>query len=271
MNLRLLLLMFCAQLPVGGAHVQRATMASRFVIYDGTAYLHKPDLALFGVMPITVIYSGSLWKSMKAPIEIPDANTIHALALRARKSTGIAVMDIECWPVLGDPAAVARGIHNYEGTLRLFKQASPTLRIGYYGVAPTWNYWIAIGAHDTAGYKLWQAENDRVAPVAAIADVLFPAIYTFYKDRDGWRKYAIANIKEAHRIAPGKPVYVFLLPQFDEAGKAPDYLPREYWRMELETAREYANGVVIWGGSGQTWEDRAPWWLETQAFLRGAK
>jgi hypothetical protein len=38
--------------------------------------------------------------------------------------------------------------------------------------------------------------------------------------------------------------------------------------MELETARQSADGIVIWGGFQQTWDNDAPWWLETQKFLK---
>ena len=80
----------------------------------------------------------------------------------------------------------------------------------------------------------WQKENDNVASIAKLADVLFPSIYTFYEDRNGWSKYAIAQIQEARRHADGKPVYVFLWPQYHESNKklANTFLPGDYWRME---------------------------------------
>jgi hypothetical protein len=61
---------------------------------------------------------------------------------------------------------------------------------------------------------------------------------------------------------------VFLWPQFYQISKVIEYLPRDHWRVELETALQYADGVVIWGGTGQTWDNNAPWWLETQKFLK---
>jgi hypothetical protein len=268
MKLSLVILLAFGTMPFAGAPARSTPRSSVFVVYDGTAYIKKPDLAHSGIKPITVIYSGSLWNSMKDSASIPNANVIRALALHASASTGIAVMDIECWAVLGNPAAVANNIQKYRDTIQLFKQSAPSLRIGYYGIAPVWNYWIAIGGRNTPGYRVWQAENDRVASIGQLADALFPAIYTFYKDQEGWKEYAIAQVEEGRRIAPGKPIYVFLMPQFDEPGKANDYLPPDYWRMELETARQHADGLVIWGGSGQVWDATAPWWLETQSFLK---
>jgi Hyaluronidase len=264
----IVLMMVFTQLLVADAHAQRTASASGFVAYDGTLYLQKPDLTPFGLSPITVIYSASMWNSAEDRLSVPNAKVIRTLALQARSSTGIAVVDIESWPNVGFPAKVADSVQKYQATIQLFKQSAPSLRVGYYGVVPIFNYKDAISGSDSPGYRAWQATNSRIASAAQGADVLFPAIYTFYKDQDGWRKVAIAQIEEARRIAHGKPVYVFLWPQFDEAGKGGDYLPRDYWRMELETARQHADGVVIWGGWKQTWDNNAPWWLETQSFLK---
>jgi hypothetical protein len=91
-------------------------------------------------------------------------------------------------------------------------------------------------------------------------------LYTFYEDRDGWVKYAVAQISEARRYGGNKPVYVFLWPQYHEPPNA--YLPTDFWRLELETAKQYADGVVIWGGSlHETWDNSAPWWIETKKFI----
>jgi hypothetical protein len=107
-------------------------------------------------------------------------------------------------------------------------------------------------------------------------DAIYPSLYTFYPDQDGWLKYALANISEARRY--GKPVYVFLWPQYHESDPAVAwrFIPADYWRLELETAKQYADGIVIWGGwqySGKRlnwlleWDDTAPWWIETQDFM----
>jgi hypothetical protein len=262
------LMMVFTQLLVADAQAQRTSLASGFIVYDGTLYMQKPDLTPFGLSPITVIYSASMWNSTEDRLSVPNEKVIQTLALHASRSTGIAVIDIENWPNDGLPAKVANSVQKYQATIQVFKQSAPSLRVGYYGVVPIFNYKDAIRGSDSPEYRAWQATNNRVASVAQAADVLFPVIYTLHKDQDGWRKVAIAQIEEARRIAHGKPVYVFLWPQLDEFGKGGDYLPRDYWRMELETARQHADGVVIWGGWKQTWDNNAPWWLETQSFLK---
>jgi len=146
---------------------------------------------------------------------------------------------------------------------------TPSLQVGFYAIAPIRDYWDVMAGPQSAGYLAWQQENDAVAPIAQQADAMFPSLYTFYTDQAGWQKYATANIAEARRIAPGKPVYVFLWPQYDASTGAQggEYLPDAYWKMELETAKQYADGVVIFGGWTETWDSNASWWLETQQFM----
>jgi hypothetical protein len=226
-----------------------------FPVFDGTLYQGKPQLPL---KPITIIYSGDLWKDMNRD-NIPDAATIAALAKKAEAS-GIGVIDVEHWPL------DQTGLPKYQSLLQQFKKADPSVKFGYYGEVPIRDYWNALKGSEMPQYKSWQARNNTVVPIAQQANVLFPSLYTLYNDEAGWKAYAIAQIKEARRIAPGKPVYVFLWPEYaDLSGK---YLPADFWRMELDTARKYADGIVIWGGEkSQKWNDQAPWWKATLAFL----
>jgi hypothetical protein len=243
---------------------------ANFVVFDGTLYQGKPSAAQLGMKPITVLYQASMWPGKSDdPQSVPDADVVSALALKASQSTGIAVVDIEQWQVTGDPATVAQSVDKYQQTLQMFQQAAPSLQVGYYSVAPIRDYWSPLDGPQSPNYLAWQQQNDTVAPIAQQANALFPSAYTFYTDQAGWQKYAIAQIAEARRIAPGKPVYLFLWPQYDNGNGAQggDYLPDAYWKMELETARKYADGVVIWGGWTQTWDSNASWWLETQQFM----
>ncbi len=120
--------------------------------------------------------------------------------------------------------------------------------------------------------------------------------------RQAWKAYAIANISEARKYH--KPVYAFLWPQFHDETKAclearkkqgdltsPKILgckdpgrdgvstiPGDYWRFQLETVYELADGLVIWDYSkskdeGGDWNDltncknSSHWWFQTLDFL----
>jgi hypothetical protein len=242
---------------------------ANFVIFDGTLYQGKPDPEQLGMKPITVLYHASLWPGKSDDQSVPDADVVRSLALKASQSTGIVVVDIEQWQVTGDPATVAPSIDKYQQTLQIFQQAAPSLQVGYYSIAPIRDYWSPIDGTQSPNYLAWQQQNNTVAPIAQQANALFPSAYTFYTDQAGWKKYAIAQIAEARRIGPGKPVYLFLWPQYENGKSVTDaeYLSDDYWKMELETARQYADGVVIWGGWKQTWDSNASWWLETQQFM----
>jgi hypothetical protein len=243
---------------------------AKFVVFDGTLYKGKPSVEQTGMKPITVIYPISMWPGKSDDLQsVPAADLVRSLALQASQSTNIAVVDIEQWQVTGDPAAVAQSVDKYQQTLQMFQQAAPALQLGYYSVAPVRDYWSPNAGTQSSEYLAWQHENNTVTPIAQQANALFPSAYTFYTDQAGWKKYAIAQIAEARRIGPGKPVYLFLWPQYEDGTSSTggDYLPDDYWKMELETARQYADGVVIWGGWQQTWDNNASWWLDTQQFM----
>jgi hypothetical protein len=237
-----------------------------FVILDATLYLQKPDLTRYGIRPVSMVYQNVLWPA--APDGLPDRDMVRKAAVQAQ-STGIAVLDIELWPLTGDPAVVEESIGKYQTVIQWFKEAAPSVKVGYYGVAPTRNYWDAVQPINSPKYIRWQKSNDGVASIAKLADIIFPSIYTFYEDQDGWSKFAAGQIREARRFRGGKPVYAFLWPQYHDSNKklTGTYVAPEYWRMELETARKYADGTVIWGGYKETWDETAPWWLETKKFL----
>ena len=243
---------------------------AKFLVFDAMLYTAKPDLSQYGLAPISVEYPDVLWPGTSPDMQnVPDATVVQKLAAGESQSTSMSVVDIEQWAVTGDSVTVAQSVAKYQQTLQMFQQDAPSVQFGFYATAPVRDYWDVMAGPQSAGYLAWQQQNDAVAPIAQQASALFPSLYTFYTDQVGWQKYAIANIAEARRIAPGKPVYVFLWPQYDASTGAQGggYLPDAYWQMELETAKQYADGVVIWGGWTETWDNNASWWLETQQFM----
>jgi hypothetical protein len=254
------------------ARGQAASPKRQFPVFDATGFAQKPDLTEYGLKRLPVVYPAYMWDSKEQSVQtnLPDRNRVKAFALLAAQSSNILVIDIEQWPLAGDPVTVAASIMKLQTVIRWFKSPVPSIKVGFYGFPPLRDYWDSIQEEDTPRYKSWQTRNDGLAPVAQLADVLFPSLYTFYEDRGGWSKYAIAEIKEARRYSGGKPVYVFLWPQYEAGGKlANTFLPADFWRTQLETASKYADGIVIWCCSDrQTWDDKAPWWLETQRFIK---
>jgi hypothetical protein len=243
-----------------------------FLVFDGTLYRNKPDLSNYGIRPSNIIYASQLWDQNESRNEAPQKDTVRRLAAEATKLNANVIIDIEHWPVKGTNQEVAKSIAKYVQVVEWFRFYEPRLSLGYYGVPPIRDYHRAIQDQSTVSYAEWQRENIRLDPLAMRVDAIYPSLYTFYLDRDEWKKYAIAQLREAKRY--GKPVYAFLWPQYHESNRllGGRYIAADYWQVQLDTVRQYADGVVIWGGWGgdgpAEWDDSAPWWLVTKAFMK---
>jgi len=184
------------------------------------------------------------------------------------------VLDIERWPLNGDGVAVQSTVGKFLSVLSWIKGEVPGVPVGFYGTVPLPDYLRAIRDPASEEFQSWQQDNDRLEGVSDRVDALFPSIYTFYTDRQGWVTYAIAQIAEAKRKAKGKPVYAFLWPQYHESNRVLGLRPLDpdYWELQLNTVYQHADGVVIWGGWGdhgpESWNEEAPWWQVTKRFLR---
>jgi len=156
------------------------------------------------------------------------------------------------------------------------RQSGYTGPVSLYATLPKRDYWRSIAPTDSADYKAWQAENDAVKPVVAKVEAIFPSLYTFYANEDGWVAYAKANMSEGRRIAPTKKMYPFLWPNYHGIvnGVANGVLPGDYWLKQLRTVRDSgADGVVIWAGwdfdthKPLPWDENFDWWKATQQFI----
>jgi hypothetical protein len=252
------------------AGVLTTTGGRCFPVFDGLLFTNKPDLRTEGLAPAAVV-APDLWLPSGQPFgQIPDESSIR-IGLRTRNAANtILVLDQEGWPVRGTTAVVGASVNKYLTLLSHVRSVGFQGPIGYYGVAPIRNYWQAFDPPNSQPYRAWQSENDLLQPLADAVDVLFPSIYTFYDDQDGWTRYAIANLSEARRLARGKPVYAFIWPQFHTINKALGLklIPGEFWALQLQTVAQYADGVVIWGGYQMLWDEQAEWWQATRQFLR---
>lgn len=268
------MLALCAAPSTGDA--QSLAEQKPFVVFDGLLYANKPDLAQFGIQPISIVYASQLGNDwFKSDTRLPDKDAVQRVARESKEKAGYVVIDIEHWPLTGDSARVESSLSKYTTVLQWFKEAVPGLITGYYGTPPLRDYWRAIYPPMSKEWESLSSDNDRIRPLAGTVDVLFPSLYTFYTDQGAWVRYAYGQIAQARRYANGKPVYVFLWPQYHNSNRtlAGTYLPADYWRLELETAKQYADGIVLWGGWGKNnrpaqWDEEAAWWKMTKEFLK---
>lgn len=240
-------------------------MAQTFPVYDALLYTGKPDLATYGLQPIRVIYGGELWEKNQ-DMDEPNLHKVAEVA-KALLPGSLVCVDIEHWPLKGSSLVVNKSIQKYLSIAREIRRHQPLVRLGFYGIMPIRDYWRAIKFETSAEHAQWKEQNMSLRPLAEEVDVIFPSLYTFYSDQEGWQRYAEENLKQA-RIY-GKPVLPFIWPRYHDSNRVLKYfdLPAGFWRLQLETLRQHADGIVLWGGWEKNWDKKAAWWRETETFL----
>jgi hypothetical protein len=241
-----------------------STARQPFLVFDGLLYQGKPNLGALGMTPIRGINPpGGVSKASDAADDAQVRATLQTL----QGYSGAVYLDYEMWPTFqASPAAVSESIAKLGRVLQIAHEAVPTAKFGFYDVIPCWDYWGLV-KNDAAKIKQWQDCNDRIAALAQHVDIVMPSLYTFYNDPQGWDVYAAALLQAARRYH--KPVYAFLWPEFHVSNRflKGKNLPGNFWRHELEFCRTRADGVVIWGGWQEQWDDNADWWVQTKGFL----
>jgi hypothetical protein len=252
-----------------------ATAGQRpFLVFDATYYTNKPSFEGYPIRPIKIIYEASFFGQDRSPMAMPSEQKVRSVARELGEPAEPVVVDIERWPVKGEASEVQATVEKLVSVLSRMKDQAPNVSIGLYGTVPIRDYWQAIRGPGSKEYQAWQRENDRLDRIADRIDVLFPSIYTFYPDQQGWVTYAVAQLAEARRKANGKPVYAFLWPQYHNSNSKLGLQPVEpdYWELQLNTVYQHADGVVIWGGGGkhgrESWNEAAPWWQVTKRFMQ---
>jgi hypothetical protein len=234
-----------------------------FRIFDGLLYATMPDLRALGMPKLRD--AGSIW-GPKVPHTDVDPAGIAAAVRVVERLTNTYYFDLEEWTVSNAPLAVINAnIDKLARVAQIARQTAPQAKFGFYDQAPRGDYWPIV-LNRTSDLEQWHAINKRSASIAANVDYVLPSLYTFYDDVPGWKKSSGAVLEEARQY--GKPVYPFLWPRFHNSNTTLKmaFVPRDFWRQQLEFCRDHADGLVLWGGYKETWDENAPWWEETRAF-----
>ncbi len=241
-----------------------------FQFFDATLFSDKPDLSVYGIRPLRVVYEQEILGRGSPPDRLPDTEAIRR-ALSRTGPTTIVCLDIE--RSFGKNKARISEVEGYYlEIIRRFRVIDSGRQFGLYGIPPVRDYWRALEGPGSDGFRAWRRENSAFTRLGAAVDIVFPSLYTFYRDSDGWRRYAKAQIDMARLY--GKPVYVFLWPVYHGSNRhlGGRYIGDAYWRMELETAYRLADGLVIWGGWGEhgrmAWDPDAAWWRVAREFIK---
>lgn len=241
-------------------------LVKNFIVFDALLYKNKIDLSKYGFKKIRMVYDSEIWNSNDNK-NLPNYNKLFTVSKKIENKS-VVCLDIEHWKTQGSNAEVENSINKYINVLKYVKFHTNNIKLGYYSVIPIRDYYRSINAKGPDAYNDWLIENERLREIAKYVDAVFPELYTFSKSQSNWEKYAMQNINEARKY--GKPVYVFLWPMFHDKVLLLKhrYISPEFWRAQLNFCYKHADGIVIWGGWQQEWDNDAPWWLETKKFLK---
>ena len=249
--------------------------APGFQLFDAMRFDGKPDdLSMCGLKPIRMVYSWELWRHRDW--DKPDLEHIENTLvpkLEAEQPDRI-VLDVEHWEAdeVDLPVSIVTTI----------KKHLPKLRVGYYSTVPVRDYWAFQPGKE--GRKIVYGEQVKAwGKLADAVDDLYPSLYAFYDDRDGWMRMADGLIQAGHAI--GKPIYPFLWPQYHDQNKklALKVIEGDFWLQQLDKVKDQGcDGAVIWGSlaperrtpegkiARMPWDPAAAWWLQTEAFAKAA-
>lgn len=238
-----------------------------FKLFDGLLYRARPSLEPYGILPINIIYESRFFDTGVARAKtLPTPRAIQNLGYEFRQNNQLTVLDVEAWGTLPEGEKLERYIY----LTSMFRASYGKGLLGYYGVVPSWGYKAILRGRDSAAYRQWLSQNDRQRPLVDLVDVFCPSLYTYTPRKEDWVLFARETAAECRRLSPSKPVYPFIWPAYHQfAGPLSDtMLDRKYWRLQLETLYEVADGAIIWGGYQKNWDPAAEWWMGTKDFIK---
>jgi hypothetical protein len=240
--------------------VTAASAKPQFRIFDGLAHRGKPDLTKYGIEPITPV--AHIWRANNSHDTVDELGLALALN-RLPTATATIFLDIEVWPLdPADPSVLRASLAKMTTVAQAVRHISPQMKFGFYGAPPIRVYWPIL-KHDTS-YQQWLSADRTMSPLAMSVDYIFPSLYTFYADPKGWLLFAEAQLQEARQYR--KPVYPFLWYQYHDSNRflRGHEIAADAWEQELRFCRDEADGVVLWGGTGEDWNEGAVWWQKTR-------
>lgn len=226
-----------------------------FIVYDNMFYKGKPNTTQAGLIRSNILYENKIWPNRQNVGTLPDRGAFQALARAAIANPGPLVIDIETVSVRTNSEPARQNAQILATLADWAHEAAPGKIVGYYGTNTL---------SDVPSANLPFARE-----LAKHVDAFFPSLYTFDDDRSRWERRAKTLLAQSRALDPKKPVYFYLWPQYHDGTKnAFRYVSGDYWKFQLETARRYGDGVVIWSSSSYAWDPQSGWWDATQDFAR---
>jgi hypothetical protein len=252
-------------------------------LYDSLLFIGKPDLSPYGFKRTRTVYEHELRlpKRSAPPNEAAVRSKADAVLAEGVTAAVPVTLDVERYSIdvrldqnhiNPDTSTVDANILKLEQIIGWFKDEAPTLKVGFYDLAPVPG--TPVKGHQPANdteLAIWETANSYVIPFVTYVDALYPSLYTFYTEPTTWVAFAQRYISEAKRIGPGKPVRPFIWPQYHDVMRRPlagTYIDYDYWMLQLTTIRDAgASGIIFWGGYKTQWDDTQDWWHATLDFV----
>jgi hypothetical protein len=225
-------------------------MPKQFLVFDNMQYVGKPHTWRDGLHHVNLLSEAQIWPGLKNYGTLPTQSAFATLVRSAVTGRGPLVLDIE--KILLTSSANADTL----STLADWAHSTvPWCPVGYFGFTQMLNT-PAI-------------DYGFASQLGANVQAWFPSVYTRNEDQASWAARAKAAVTQAQSWGPGKPVFLYLWPQY-ATGTAQQYqyVSEDYWSFQLWTALKYADGVVIWS-KATAWNDETGWWRATKDFIRG--
>lgn len=241
-----------------------------FIITHVMKYKNEVDLTLYGVARNEIIYETSLLSPRDKEEPLPESE-LKVIADSLQGGGALPTMiAIGQWSIyINDSLKRDENLKKLIFVIETLRKARPDLQFGYYGVVPQRYYEPLVDAK----LNEWLAFNEAAkADFVPHVDAIFPTLFTTNENAQGWKTFAIRTLTEARKF--NKPVYAVLRPKFHESNPllSGQYLPSEYWRLELEVCFNYCDGIVLQNNEPtKKWNPNDSWWMETLAFKEAIK
>ena len=223
----------------------------------GVSSVVQKELRTKGIKRIVLVNGGHIEKGLN--FDLPKQELFDYLYkyVPDEDSDAMIVLDLEGEKMIElnrttDQQMIDKIINSYIAIYDFVKSQRPNATIGYYGY-PFRDYW---NRNDE-----WRARNERLLPLFARVDALFPSVYDFYVDGKDVkaasdRAYVIENVEESLRLAADFdiPVYPFIWHRYHDSNKekALQFIDEDEFADHVEAiaAAEYnggrAAGLVWW-------------------------
>jgi len=240
-----------------------------FRVYESIRCQSKPIFSQLGVLPIQIVHATWLWER-GAKWNEPDERRIRSVALKLKDYGNPIIVDVVHWSLAGDEKQAKENAERLTQMMNWFKEEQPELLFGYYGVLPVPNY-RATQRWQGDERKQWKERNAAFWKLGQTVKVIFAPLYTFPPDRGAWKRYGKETLKEAKQY--DKPVIVLLRPTYHVSNEKlkGNMVEGDYWEIQLDTCRKYADGIVISLDLKKDWDENADWWKVTKVFLKTLK